>query len=207
MEGSMAMAEDLGNGGQGGFKRMAVDMMSGILFLAIYLSTNDIYLAVGVGVATGLAQAIWMIARRQKTDAMQWMALALVLVLGLTTIFTHNPTFAVFKPSIFEACLAAMMLRPGWMARYTPAYARDFVPQGLLVFWGYLWAGAWFAMAASNYVVFRVFGLKAWAIYTSVSPWALLAALTVLGLLVFPPITRRRALAAGVDLKARRRAG
>ena len=193
------VASSLGSG----LRRLAVDILSGWLFLAVYLTTDNIYLATAAGVATGVLQALWAIARRQKVDPMQWMALALVVVLGGATMLTHNPTFVVFKPSIFDACLGAMMLRPGWMARYSPAQVRDLVPRRLTVFWGYLWAAAWFALAASNIAVARVYGLKAWAIWTNLSPIALVALLTGLGILVFRPVVRRNARARGVVLSSR----
>ena len=200
----VAMADDLGVEAHNPFKRLALDMLAGILFLAIYLATGDIYLGVGIGLVTGVAQAIWMIARRQKTDWMQWASLALVLVLGGATILTHNPTFVLYKPTIFEGCIGLMLMKPGILGPYMPVYVRPFIPRALVIFWGYLWAFAWLAMAASNLVVAQVWGLKAWAIYTTVSPWALLGVLFGLGMLVFPPLVRRRARAAGVDLKALR---
>jgi intracellular septation protein len=205
----MAERVEAGRESAGGkvLTRMAVDFLSGLLFLALFLTTNDIFLATALGVAFGLGQALWMISRKQKVDPMQWMVLALILVLGSATILTRNPTFVVFKPSIFEAGLAAMMLRPRWNARYAPEYTRDLIPPGLVLFWGYFWAAAWFALAASNLVVARAFGLRAWAIYTSFSPWVLVGVLTGLGILVFPPIVRREARARGIDLKARRANG
>lgn len=185
----------------GGLKRLAIDVAPGWLFLAVYLTTNDIFLATAVGAGIGVGQALWMILRRQKTDPMQWMATALVIGLGAATLLTHNPTFVVFKPSIFEAALALTMLRPGWMTRYAPGRSVELVP-GLWVFWGYVWAAAWFALAASNLYVARAYGLRAWAIYTSVSPFVVLGALTVMGLLVFPPAIRRQARLRGVTLSS-----
>ena len=166
--------------------------MSGWLFLAVFLSTGNIFLATGCAVATGVAQALWMIGRKQTIDPMQVMAFGLVIVLGGTSILTHDPTFVVFKPSIFEACLAAMMLRPGWMARYAPQRAQGGVPR-LTLFWGYLWSAAWFALAVSNLVVAQAYGLKAWAIYTNFSPFVLLGVLFGTGAIVFPAVSRRRA--------------
>ena len=178
----------------GGLKRMVFEILAGWLFLAVYLATDNIYLATLLGLATGLGQAIWMISRRQKVDPIQWMILALIVGLGSATILTHNPTYIVFKPSIFEACIGFMMLRPGWLVRYVPSCARDLVPR-LLLLWGYLWAAAWFALAASSLLVVRTYGLKAWAVYTQFSPWALVGVLMGLGYLVFPPIVRRAAQA------------
>ena len=198
------MSDDLSLSGGvlGTLKRIAVDVMAGWVFLAVFLTTNNILLATGVGLVIGLGQVIWMIWRRQTIDPMQWMAMGLVVVLGGATMLTHNPTFVVFKPSIFEGGLAAMMLRPGWTIRYAPARARDLLPPGLMLFWGYLWSMAWFALAASNLLVARVWGLKAWAIYTNISPLVLVGVLIGLGILIFPPIVRRIARERGVLLSA-----
>ncbi len=103
----------------------------------------------------------------------------------------------MFKPSIFEAGLAVMMLRPGWVARYAPARAFELLPR-LMVAWGYVWAAAWFALAGSNLLVARVYGLKTWAIYTNISPFVLLGVLFAFGLLVLRPVAIRVARARGV---------
>jgi intracellular septation protein A len=180
------------------FKQLAVDILCGWLFLAVFLITNNIYLATAAGLATGIIQVIWMLARRQKIDPMQWMAMGLVVVLGGATIWTHDPRFVVFKPSIFEGCLAAMMLRPGWSIRYSPPQVRDLLPRWLMVAWGYVWAFCFFALAASNLVVERLYGLKAWAVWTNFSPIVLVVVLISSGMLMFPPIVRRAARARGI---------
>lgn len=190
-----------------GLKRMAVDILAGWLFLAVFLATNNIYLATALGLATGILQTLWMLARRQKIDPMQWMAMGLVVALGGATMVTHNPTFVVFKPSIFDACLGLFMLRPGWTARYAPEQVRDLVPRGLMLFWGYLWAAAWFALAASNILIERAYGLRVWAIWTNFSPLALVGLLMGAGFLVFPPIVRRAARARGITFSSRPAAG
>jgi intracellular septation protein A len=180
------------------FRQLAVDILCGWLFLAVFLITNSIYLATAAGLVTGVLQVIWMLARRQKIDPMQWMAMALVVGLGGATIWTHDPRFVVFKPSIFEGCLAAMMLRPGWMARYVPPQVGDLLPRVLMVFWGYMWSFSWFALAASNLLIERIYGLRAWAIWTNFSPMVLAAWLIGAGIVVFPPVVRRAARARGI---------
>ena len=71
-------------------------------------------------------------------------AATVVAALGGATLVTHNPTFVVFKPTIFEGAMAAMMLRPGWAARYAPSYVGDLLSRWLTVLVGYVWAAAWF---------------------------------------------------------------
>ena len=200
------MANETQPGGLAGLKRILFDVLAGWLFLAVFLATNDIFLATGAGLVAGLGQAVWMISKKQKIDPMQWMAMILVVGLGGATMVTRNPTFVVFKPSIFEAGLVLMMLRPGWMVRYAPARTRELIP-GLMVAWGYVWAAAWLALAASNLVVARVWGLKAWAIYTNISPFGLLGVLFLMGLLVLKPAALRTARARGIVLSSPRVAG
>lgn len=189
-----------------GLKKIAFDVLSGWLFLAVFLISGDIFLATAAGLTAGIGQVIWMTSRKQRIDPMQWMAMVLVIGLGAATMLTRNPTFVVFKPSIFETGLALMMLRPGWMTRYAPPRSYALIP-GLLLAWGYVWAAAWFAMGVSNIVVARVYGLKAWAIYTNVSPFALLGVLFMLGLLVLKPAALRAARAHGTVLPSASVAG
>jgi intracellular septation protein len=197
----MNVSVEISSGVGANLKRVAVDILSGWLFLAVYLVTDSIYLATALGVATGIGQALWMISHRQKVDPMQWMVLVLVIGLGGATILTRNPTFIVFKPSIFESCVGLMMLRPGWMLRYVPSRSRELIPR-LLFVWGYVWAVAWFALAASNIVIARVYGLKAWAIYTNFSALVLWVVLMGLGFLVFPPVVRHVARARSIVLSS-----
>jgi intracellular septation protein len=197
------MSPPIGSGIAASLKRMAVDILSGWIFLAVYFATDNIYLATAVGVAIGLAQTFWMISHRRKVDPMQWMALVLVVGLGSATILTRKPEFIVFKPSIMESCFGFMMLRPGWLLRYAPSRSRELIP-GLLFVWGYVWAAAWFALAASNLIVAHVYGLKAWAVYTNFTPFLLAPALMGLGALVFPPVVRRVAHAREIAVSSGR---
>ena len=96
-----------------------------------------------------------------------------------------------------------MMLRPGWVARYAPPQVIDLMPRGFVVFWGYLWAFCWFTLAVSNIVVERLYGLKAWAIWTNFAPIVLAAALIGAGMVVFPPIVRRAARERGISFTKR----
>jgi intracellular septation protein len=200
------VSEQKNSGLWASLRRLAVDIFSGWLFLAVYFATGNIYLATAIGVAIGLGQAFWMISHRQKVDPMQWMALILVVGLGSTTILTHDPKFIVIKPSIFDSCIGFMMLRPGWLLRYASSRARELIPR-LVFVWGYVWAAAWFALAASNLVVAHVYGLKAWAVYTNFAPFVLWGVLMGLASLVFPPVVRRVARARATVFSSERVGG
>jgi intracellular septation protein A len=63
-------------------KGKALNIFWGWLFLALYLTTGNIYLATALGVATGAAQLAWKIAHRRNVDPLQWLGLGLALSAG-----------------------------------------------------------------------------------------------------------------------------
>ena len=62
------------------------DLASTLLFLVVLLITKDLMLAVALGVALGVVQIGWMMARRQPIDTMQWLSIGLVVVSGIGTM-------------------------------------------------------------------------------------------------------------------------
>jgi intracellular septation protein len=155
---------------------LLLDMASTILFLVVFLLTHNIPLAVGLGIALGLAQIGSQFRRRKPIETMEWLSLFLVLASGMATLLTNNPRFVMFKPSAIYLIVGAVMLKPGWMNRYLPPIARALVPDVAVVV-GFLWAGLMFASAAVNAFVALKFSVVTWAsfmpIYGIVSKLAL----------------------------------
>ncbi|MBV9693295.1 MAG: septation protein IspZ, partial [Alphaproteobacteria bacterium] len=108
--------------------------------------------------------------RGRKIEAMQWASLALVVVLGGISIATNNPVFAMIKPSVAQAAIGIVMLKPDWMARYLPQIVTDNVSRRALIGWGYVWAALMLALAAANVFVAFNFDAKIWAAYTFFVP-------------------------------------
>ncbi len=106
-------------------RQLFEDFLSSILFFALYALTGSLYLGSAVAVAVGIAQVTRRKLARQPVAPMQWMSLALVVVLGGATILFHSPRFIMLKPSIIHLSIAAVMLRRGWMRRYLPPIARN----------------------------------------------------------------------------------
>ena len=102
---------------------LALDLASTILFLAVYLLTDNLFLAVGLGMALGVAQIAWQYRRKHPIGSLQWLSVVLVLASGTATFLTHDPTFVMLKPSVIYCIVGAYMLRPGWMNRYLPPIA------------------------------------------------------------------------------------
>ena len=102
------------------FARLGADFFSTILFIAIYLATDNVLLATGVAIAGAIAQVIYSRIKGKELGYMTWASLALVIVLGGATLLTHDPRFVLAKPAIGHFAIGAIMLKRGWMLRYMP---------------------------------------------------------------------------------------
>jgi intracellular septation protein A len=80
------------------FARLGADFFSTILFIAIYLATDNVLLATGVAIAGAIAQVIYSRVKGKELGYMTWASLALVIVLGSATLLTHDPRFVLRSP-------------------------------------------------------------------------------------------------------------
>ncbi|MGO9007879.1 MAG: inner membrane-spanning protein YciB [Beijerinckiaceae bacterium] len=143
-------------------KLLLLDMASTFFFLVVYLLTKNIPLSVALGVALGVAQIGWELARKRPIDTMQWMSLFLVVGSGAVTLITGDPRIVMVKPSLIYIIVGVVMLKPGWMNRYLPPVAMEVVPDIAFIF-GFVWAALMFATAAVNMVVALNFSVVAWS--------------------------------------------
>jgi intracellular septation protein len=175
-------------------KLLLLDMASTLFFLALYLWTNNIPLSVALGVALGIAQTGWQFARKKPIETMEWLSLFLVVGSGAATLITRDPRFVMIKPSLIYLIVAVVMLKPGWMNRYLPPIAMEFVPDVVFVF-GFVWSGLMFLSAALNVIVALNFSVATWAslmpIYAIASKLALF--LTQYAVMRAVGVRRRRA--------------
>ena len=151
-------------------KILLLDLASTLLFLAVYALTGNLFLAVGLGMALGIAQIGWQLARKQPVEALQWLSLVIIFASGTATFLTDDPFFVMVKPSIIYVIVGLVMLRRGWMTRYLPPIARATVPD-LAITFGYVWAGMMFFSAVLNIVLALTLDIAAWAAVKSV--WAI----------------------------------
>jgi intracellular septation protein len=147
--------------------RLASDFLSTIVFLVIYLATDNIILATSLAVAGAIAQVIYARVKGNSLGYMTYASLALVIVLGTATILTQDPRFVLAKPSIAHFAIGAIMLKPGWMLRYMPARVTDVIPEYVTAA-GYAWAMLMFVLGAGTIAVAWTGDLKLWAFYVSV---------------------------------------
>lgn len=175
---------------------LLADMAATFLFLIVYLVTKNLPLAIGLGMALGVGQIGWRLVFRKPIETMQWMSLFLVLGSGAAALWTDDPRFVMFKPSVIYVIVGIVMLKPGWMIRYLPPVATTLVPDIALIF-GYAWAGLMFFSAALNIVVAMNFSIVTWSAFMSVFAVVSKAGLFLIGYAAMRYIgARRRARAA-----------
>jgi intracellular septation protein len=149
------------------FVKLGTDFLSTIVFLVLYLATDNVVLATSVAIAGAVAQVIYARVKGQPLAFMTYASLALVIVLGSATLLTRDPRFVLAKPSIAHFAIGAIMLRRGWMLRYTPPIVSETIPEYVTAA-GYAWAALMFALGAGVIAVALTGDLKLWAIYVSV---------------------------------------
>ena len=146
------------------------DMLSTILFAALFALTNNIYLSTAAAIALGIGQVGYEKLRGKPVPGMQWASLGLVTVLGGATLLTGDPRFVMVKPTVIYLTIGAAMMQRGWMERYMPPQGRPYVPTGVIVRWGYVWAGLMFVTAVANLVIAVAFGHKTWLLFVGAFP-------------------------------------
>jgi len=170
------------------------DLASTILFLVLYLLTDNLFLSIGIGMALGVAQILWALVRRQTIGTMQWLSVVLIVASGAATFFTHDPRFVMLKPSVIYAIVGIVMLKRGWMNRYLPPRAEGV--KDIATTFGYAWAGLMFFSAALNIALALTLDAKVWA--ASMSAWGIASkiALFLVQYAVMTSIGKRRAMLA-----------
>jgi intracellular septation protein len=149
------------------FAKLLTDFLSTIVFLVVYLTTNNVVLATSVAIAGAVAQVVYARVKREPLSFMTYASLALVIVLGSATLLTSDPRFVLAKPSIAHFAIGAIMLKRGWMLRYMPPIVTETIPEYVTVA-GYAWAALMFALGLGVIAVASTGDIRLWAIYVSV---------------------------------------
>jgi intracellular septation protein len=176
---------------------LMLDLASTILFLVVYLTTDSLFVAVGLGMALGVAQIGWQFMRKQPIGSLQFLSVVLILASGTATLMTRDATFIMLKPSVIYCIVGVVMLKRGWMNRYLPERAAPV--RDVATTFGYVWAGLMFASAALNIALALSLDPKTWA--AVMSGWGLFSkvGLFLIQYTTMTAVGRRRAAAAAVS--------
>lgn len=148
-------------------RRLGSDFLSTIVFLVVYLTTDNVILATAVAIAGAIGQVIWARYKGENLSYMTWASLGLVIVLGGMTLLTHDARFVLAKPAIGHVAIGLIMLKRGWMLRYMPAIVTENIPE-YVTFAGYAWAALMFVLAAGTVGVAMTGDMKLWTFYVTV---------------------------------------
>ncbi len=175
---------------------LAMDLASTILFLVVYLATDNLFISVALGMVLGMTQIGWEYVRKKPIGSLQIMSVALILLSGTATLLTSNPTFIMLKPTIIYCIVGAVMLKPGWMNRYLPERAAAVAD--VATTFGYVWAALMFATAALNIPLALNLDAKTWALVWAIWGFGSKVGLFLIQYRVMNRVGRRRAAAAGI---------
>ena len=145
---------------------LALDMASTIFFLVVYATTKSVPISVVLGVALGIGQILWEIARKRPIESMQWLSLFLVVASGTAALLTNDARFVIYKASAIYVIVGVVMLKPGWMNRYLPAVAIELAPDIAFIF-GFVWAWLMFVSAVVNVWVATHYSFLGWTAFMS----------------------------------------
>ncbi|MCL6262854.1 septation protein A [Craterilacuibacter sp. RT1T] len=90
--------------------KILTDLLPVLLFFATYWFTRDIFSATAVAIVATAAMVAVAWVRHRKVDTMQWVSLALIVVLGGATLLFHDKQFIMWKPTLLYWAMGAGLL-------------------------------------------------------------------------------------------------
>ena len=170
------------------------DMLSTIVYAALFATTHNLALSTGLAIATGVSSILLNLVRRRPVERMQWMSLFLVIVFGGAGLLMHDARFVMIKPTIIYIAVGLVMIRAGWMSGYMPAVVRRHGADLVRAF-EVLWALVMFATAAANAALVIHGDIALWTLFLAVVPIASKIVLVSAQYATTRLIVRRRVIA------------
>lgn len=99
------------------------DLFPVILFFGAFWLTRDMFVATAAAMVTTVAQVAWTWFRTRKIEAMQWLSLGLIMVLGGATLLFHEKAFIMWKPTVLYWVMGIGLLVSTWIFHKNPLKA------------------------------------------------------------------------------------
>ena len=176
--------------------QLAEDFLTAIVFVIVYLATDNLFAAVGIAVAIGVGQFTLLRFRGRSIDMMQYLSIGLVIVLGGISLVLNDPRFVLLKPSAVHFAIAAVMLRRGWLGRYMPPIVAQNIPERVLTATGYAWAALMIVLGVLNIYVAMSFSIEIWTWWIAIGALGAKVAALIIQFIVFRALVRRNMHAA-----------
>ena len=118
---------------------------------------SPIMLATLVGIVATVLQILYLLARGRKVDGMLWLSLGVILVTGGATIYFHDQTFIMWKPTIlyWAFALALFVAQVGFRNNLMRKVmeAQISLPDAVWTRVGYAWMTFFAAIGVLNLVM------------------------------------------------------
>lgn len=149
----------------------------------IGLDEAPVLLSTLVVIVATLTQVLVLKALRRNVDTMLWVSLALVVVLGGLTIWFHNKTFILWKPTLLYWVMAsAFALGPmlfGKNLLQTMLGDQLVLPEPVWQRLNWIWIAFFASMGALNLWVAYTFVFDQWVTFKSFGLISLMLAFTI----------------------------
>ena len=173
---------------------LAWDFLPTIVFAGLTMAHVDVTTSTAAALGIGVAELLIVKARGQRIELLQWAGLGLAVVFGGASLLTHDPRFIMVKPTIIYLAIAVVMMKRGWMVRYTPPLRREMVAP-LMIGWGYAWAGLMLVTSVANLVV-AVWFTRQWPLFMAIFPLGSKLVLFAVQYFAIRTVVRARIIAA-----------
>ncbi len=151
-------------------RELVMDLAPTIVFAVLVAVKVDLMVATAVSMAISVGQIGLLALLRRPIAPLQWASLGLVAVFGTAGLLSHDARFLMVKPTLIYAIVGVVMLKRGWMLRYLPPIAGG-RGVGVMVAFGYAWAGLMFVTGAANLVI-TVWFTPLWPMFLAIFPMA-----------------------------------
>ena len=137
---------------------LAVQTMGGLISGGrVTPEQSPIMLATLVGIVATVLQILYLLARGRKVDGMLWLSLGVILVTGGATIYFHDQTFIMWKPTIlyWAFALALFVAQVGFRNNLMRKVmeAQISLPDAVWTRVGYAWMTFFAAIGVLNLVM------------------------------------------------------
>ncbi|QNA89029.1 septation protein A [Massilia sp. Dwa41.01b] len=113
-----------------------------------------IMLATAVGILATVLQIGYLVARRRKVDGMLWVSFVVIVVFGGATIYFHDKTFMLWKPTIlYWASAVILFVSQVFFGKNLMRKAMEEalpLPDALWPRVGFIWIGFFILLGALN---------------------------------------------------------
>ncbi|MBV8467576.1 MAG: septation protein IspZ [Burkholderiales bacterium] len=141
--------------------------------LPAYGINQPIEFATLLAVSVSVLQMAWVLLRRRKIDALQWISFSLIILAGGATLIFHNDIFIRMKPTVLPAVMAIAMLVCRYKFNTPPLKAlmgkELHLPEALWDKLMWAWVAFFLFQAVANFFVAQYFSQTIWVKYHFVS--------------------------------------